>query len=121
MNIFSNNTIIYSQNIKIEYRMYSSKEKIFVTLYNISVPLIIDLLYNSITTEKLYLENQVKNIFKELSYIKINVKRFIINNISILDPMISYKIMSINLFNQGYYMLADLFVLPKIQKISNRL
>ena len=30
--------------------------------------------------------------------------------------MISYKIMSINLCNQGYYILPDLFVLPKIQK-----
>ena len=123
LNVYSNDDNIYSQNIEIKNRLFLKEEDIFITVYNTSEPLSVIVLtqYNNQELELLNSKDNNTTKLTIASYLSYN-KRIIIENITVSDPLLSYKIISQNLCDQSnYYVLADLYILPQIKLISNGL
>ena len=119
LQIFSNNIKIYSQNIEIKYKVIIKENLFYITYFNISEPLPLSNSTLVDKSQKLFIEDIEGN----RNYLDIDIYSNIhIKNISISNPMISYQLFAEDLCNQtNSYFLADLYVLPKILKISNGL
>ena len=119
LQIFSNNIKIYSQNIEIKYKVIIKENLFYITYFNISEPLPLSNSTLVDKSQKLFIEDIEGN----RNYLDIDIYSNIhIKNISISNPMLSYQLFAEDLCNQtNSYFLADLYVLPKILKISNGL